>query len=439
LKVLARSLSVSPMPRHAIAIAIAAAATITTVFVGSTPVSAGAGPALTVWVSTHGNGVACSKAKPCTLTRGLANLQSTGTLVLEPGHYGSTASPLATTIAAGTGSLIEGEPGKASPVVYSAAANYGFLVGSIAHVHVMYSGSGNGVVASEGIDHVVVITQSPSNPDSACGSLGAPVTDSLCVNESNQGVALTVVASVTPVRVRGVTAIDDVGSGTGILAYEGQPNTTGHVTVTNSIAVGIEDFGGVAAGPPPVGGTDQNISVTCTYADVSEADSTTSGTGSGQVILGKGTVRSAPQFVNTALDDYRELATSPTADTGSRDPAADTDLAGLPRTLGSAPDMGAYELAEKPTVAHVVARTSTKSSVKITVSINPKGLPASVIAVATRGRVSTRSKRLMVTGRKARREVLVITGLKHHTVYRIDVVATNRGGQTTSRTVKATT
>jgi hypothetical protein len=418
-----------------IAIAVAVATTVMTGVLG-VPISAHAGAPAALWASAHGSGTTCSKAEPCALTQGSSSLKSGGTLVLEPGSYGSAAAPLMTTIGAPGDTTVEGEPGKAPPVIYSAADNYGLLLGSVRHVHVVYSGTGNGLVAATSMDHVSVISQDGSNRSSACGSLAASVTDSLCINESNQGFALTVVASIKSLTIRGVTAIDNVGEGTGISAYESQPNTTGDVAVINSIAIGIVDDGGLRAGPPPLGGTDQNIDVTVSHSDVSQAVSDDAPDGDGEVIIGKGLIETVAQFVNPPLDDYRELATSPTVNTGASDPSNDIDLAGLPRTLGSAPDMGAYEYAEKPTVTHAVAKPASRSSIKVTATVDPQGLPASVIAVATRGRVSTRSKALKVSGDKGKREVFVIKGLKAHAAYRVDLVATNKGGQTTSHTVK---
>jgi len=61
---------------------------------------------------------------------------------------------------------------------------------------------------------------------------------------------------------------------------------------------------------------------------------------------GTGNINTTPQFVNAASGNYRLQSTSPCINTGSAAapslPA--TDLDGLPRILGSAPDMGAYEL-----------------------------------------------------------------------------------------------
>ena len=56
-----------------------------------------------------------------------------------------------------------------------------------------------------------------------------------------------------------------------------------------------------------------------------------------------GNQTAAPAFVNAAAGDYREAAASPTIDAGVADQLGATDLAGNPRTLGGAPDIGAYE------------------------------------------------------------------------------------------------
>ncbi|HVY96687.1 MAG TPA: choice-of-anchor Q domain-containing protein [Solirubrobacterales bacterium] len=50
-----------------------------------------------------------------------------------------------------------------------------------------------------------------------------------------------------------------------------------------------------------------------------------------------------PLFVDAPAGDYREAPGSPTIDAGVSDALGATDLAGNPRTIGSAPDIGAYE------------------------------------------------------------------------------------------------
>jgi hypothetical protein len=70
----------------------------------------------------------------------------------------------------------------------------------------------------------------------------------------------------------------------------------------------------------------------------------------GESIVNQGGNQNAPPlFVDAANGDYREAAASPTIDAGAVDPqtgALDPD--GNPRTVGSAPDIGAYEFVPPP-------------------------------------------------------------------------------------------
>lgn len=65
------------------------------------------------------------------------------------------------------------------------------------------------------------------------------------------------------------------------------------------------------------------------------------------VIQGPGNQDAEPRFVDAARGDFRPLADSPTVDAGSVDELLGTsDPAGCLRTLGAAPDIGAYEYAD---------------------------------------------------------------------------------------------
>jgi hypothetical protein len=55
-----------------------------------------------------------------------------------------------------------------------------------------------------------------------------------------------------------------------------------------------------------------------------------------------------PAFVDAAAGDYREAPGSPTIDAGSGDGIGPLDLAGNPRLLGAAPDIGAFEFVPPP-------------------------------------------------------------------------------------------
>jgi hypothetical protein len=57
---------------------------------------------------------------------------------------------------------------------------------------------------------------------------------------------------------------------------------------------------------------------------------------------------SPPAFVDAPAGDYREAPGSPTIDAGSREGIGALDLAGNPRSLGAAPDIGAFEFVPPP-------------------------------------------------------------------------------------------
>ena len=66
------------------------------------------------------------------------------------------------------------------------------------------------------------------------------------------------------------------------------------------------------------------------------------------VVAGAGNNEAAPRFADAVHGDYRPLADSPTVDAGTSHALLGAgDPAGCPRTLGAAPDIGAYEYAER--------------------------------------------------------------------------------------------
>ena len=65
-------------------------------------------------------------------------------------------------------------------------------------------------------------------------------------------------------------------------------------------------------------------------------------------IAGAGNQTAPPLFVDGAAGDYREAPGSPTIDAGSPTGIGPLDLAGNPRALGPAPDIGAFEFVPPP-------------------------------------------------------------------------------------------
>jgi hypothetical protein len=82
-----------------------------------------------------------------------------------------------------------------------------------------------------------------------------------------------------------------------------------------------------------------------------------SGTGAA-TISGSANQLAPPVFVDAAAGDYREAPGSPTIDAGSIEGIGPLDLAGNPRALGAAPDIGAFEFVPPPPPPAVAALTS---------------------------------------------------------------------------------
>src|SRR5262249_40941771 len=138
--------------------------------------------------------------------------------------------------------------------------------------------------------------------------------------------------------VRNVTAIATGANSIGIQArYLG--GAGGHHTLVlgNSIAGGekfdlrAEDS---ANGPGVIQVSNSN------FDNVSVAGSAT--------ISGPANQTAPPAFVDAPAGDYREAPGSPTIDAGTGAGVGALDLAGNPRVLGPAPDIGAFEFVPPP-------------------------------------------------------------------------------------------
>jgi hypothetical protein len=136
-------------------------------------------------------------------------------------------------------------------------------------------------------------------------------------------------------------------------------------------------------------------------------------------------------FPNVILDGVRPAAGSPTIDAGSG--GGDFDLAGIPRVLGSAPDMGAYEWQPTaPVVSTGEVTAVTASGANVPGSVDARGAattfrveygPTSGYGAAT-GEVAV-GARTVASGVQA-----TLGGLAAATTYHYRLVATNSEGAT---------
>jgi hypothetical protein len=235
------------------------------------------------------------------------------------------------------------------------------------------------------------------------------------------------------ITYRGVTAEETATDGQAL-----QLDATGHVTITatNSIFHGASED--VSVSPEEAGEVDSIVLSHCDYKTVSIFTGLTLSTES--VTADATDIKAVPKFVNAAADNFTERAGSATIDRGASDPAGDTDVVGNPRTLGSAPDIGAFELRQTPTAARLTVTAKTATTATLTVKVNPQGLTTKVRAVAVHGHLTVTSAHSTAgAGRKAKKVQLRIHGLSSHTKYVVYVVVSNAAGHRNTAKKKLTT
>jgi hypothetical protein len=257
--------------------------------------------------------------------------------------------------------------------------------------------------------------------------VGNALYDSLCASTAAGSVALKFGPSPTElnsVRVlRGVTAEASGAGSDGIYLQSEGENVT--VDATNVIAHGAGDDFALTSG----GGTTVINITHSDYLSMTGIDAETTMNTSATDI------HSAPKFIDPAAADYRERSGSPTINKGAADPPADTDVAGNPRTLGSAPDMGAYEFLQKPTAVHLKTSAPKKHGTHMTAKINPEGLATTATLVAILGRHHVSSHPVSAgNGRATKTLHFVLRDLRPGAKYRMHVVAKSAAGHVDSAT-----
>jgi hypothetical protein len=394
----------------------------------------------------------CPKTAPCDLVTALATAVDGDTVVIEAGSY-DKSSPLTTVLEDdGKGLTIHGPATGTLPVIYS-AADEGMSVedSTVSRIAMVYSGAGEGLNADLGsYNHVAVYATSGT----ACEA--DVFTDSLCVATGADQAAMVEEAGDTggppgdsyPITLRGDTALGLGSGGIGLLV-EGDGSVVLTTNATNDIFKGAaEDIETDRTGDPATYPSEGSpvIAVTTSHDDfkTEAADTDFSGvTGTqptSETIHGSPTdITAVPKFVDVAKRDFAEAAGSPTIDKGAADPGSDTDLAGNPRTVGAAPDIGAYEYLDLPAVGHIKVTSRGKHAISGTVSANGERLSAKLkISVISHGHVVTP---VDVKGRftGATTKTFHVHGLRPDTKYTLKAIVTSQAGTTTSAPRKVKT
>jgi hypothetical protein len=383
-------------------------------------------PTGALWASPGGSGTTCSKAAPCSIVEGFSTVLMNGTLVLDPGHYGSEASPLTVALEA-TNAQVEGEPGKAAPTIVSDVAGNvdGLVAESVSHLKMLDLSEGDGVIAEGGVmDHVTVFANTTADA-TACLSIDALVTNSLCVNTGLGAYGLGVLSNGSvPATVEASTAIDTHSKSGGFAAGNLVSHTTGVISLINDLLVG--GAAGAVSGVFETGLTHANTTIEMSHCDAKGLVSHTSIHGNLTIHHNRTDITAAPKFVSPAGDNFAERVGSPTINHGVENLLeGTTDAAGRPRVLGGAPDIGAYEFAQPPAGLRMTVLTRTAHSIRVKINVNPEGL---LTHTAVTGHPTIRRLRHTLSGDKLRSYVITITGLRPTTSYTLALLATNSGG-----------
>jgi hypothetical protein len=292
------------------------------------PASASAIPAR--YASVDGSGTACTSAAPCALGAAVADAPSGAEVVVAPGTYRVDAG-LETEVPLD----VHGAAGQSRPWLVGAALGGESVLsdrhgGTLRHLGLKATGAGDSALTLEDTtaeDLLLVSEQgkgaklagSPNETvlrDSAVLATGADATGLMLHTDGDPG----------DVRLVNVTAMAPGGEAVSC------DMTGGAATIVNTIARG--DEADVDASKATAG------ACTATHSNFRNSSST-------DVDNGGGNQESQPKFVDETIGDYRVVEGTPTDDKGTSDPELGTaDPAGCSRTLGSDPDIGAYEHAE---------------------------------------------------------------------------------------------
>jgi len=274
-------------------------------------------------------------------------------VMLAPGQYSDSAGDLGVSgfVNMAAGITLEGQPGKPRPLITLEASGPALIAGSGAtasHLEITSATANLGIeVFTGGVVDDVIVTNSKSF-SFACAQLGGVIRDSVCLSSGSFSTAVgasDIGGGPFNSVLRNVTAIA-TGTGSFGVSYTYFKNTVGTLNGQSVIAEGTEKdvraFGNE-------GGASSTVQLEHSDFDTSEAKTAAGGAAS-VTAPGAGTnITALPLF---AADGFHELATSPTVDKGFVDGSSGSaDNDGQLRTIGSAPDIGADELAHATALA----------------------------------------------------------------------------------------
>jgi hypothetical protein len=294
------------------------------------------------YAAPSGAGTLCTQKEPCSLQEAVNAASENDEVIVTAGEYTISGAPLNVVY---PGLQIHGDPGGPMPRVTAA-------LGGLPAIHMNAGGSSisylevvNKETEGEGIrcrsTSRVERVRATGIGEGAAGVVqeqSCLVRDSLLRGEGTNSLGMDSRSDEPTSTVRNVTAIATGVNSVGIQSrYTGGAGGHHTLTVSNSIASGSTfdlRAESSANGPGAIQVSNSNFD-------------STSATGAAS-ISGPANQSAPPAFVDAAAGDFREAPGSPTIDAGSGEGIGPLDLAGNPRLLGAAPDIGAFELVPPP-------------------------------------------------------------------------------------------
>ncbi|HEY5977002.1 MAG TPA: choice-of-anchor Q domain-containing protein [Solirubrobacterales bacterium] len=304
---------------------------------GALLVGASAAQAQVRYAATGGSGAACEQAAPCTLKEAVSKAKSNDEVIVTAGTY-----PVEETIDPEPGQVnvsIHGDFSGPPPRIQVSKATVGLVSigvgGRVAYFDIVHDSFG-GYGALCGKDGVLERLDVETTGEAAIGiyqTSDCVARDSVVRSLGPNSLALMAGSGGEEAKAEGrnLTLIASGAGSKGVLAncIVCFPIGSQELDLRNSIVSGT--LTDLETGGSPVAMVVSN----------SNFDTVTPGSA---VTDGGGNQSAAPQFVDAAAGDYREAAGSPTIDAGLADPLlGSVDLAGASRSIGVAPDIGAYE------------------------------------------------------------------------------------------------
>jgi len=306
------------------------------------------------YATPTGSGIACTQQSPCSLNAALEKAEANDEVIVGGGQY--TLPSTAAVPFGAEGAWVHGDFGGPPPTIAAAISGPTLAVTApksrLSYVDVRNTATGaTGFYC--GIEGTVERARATAVGTGSVGGVqlySCSVRDSLILATGKGATAIYGSCETTTLHTRNVTAIATGENSAGVRVHNTNimflpPTKTCSLDLRNGIASGAESDLQTSGSPYGIA----NI-------DVSNSNFVTTKPASGS-IGGPSNQTASPLFVNAAAGDYREAPGSPTIDAGAVDPLlGPVDLDGNPRTVGPAPDIGAFEYVPPPVPAAVVGR-----------------------------------------------------------------------------------